>query len=163
MASREFAGADGRRWTVWYVTPWWGERRSSPARRLEQRGTAAERRQPDAARGRAVPRFEISSALARGWLCFQHEDEKRRLTPVPPGWERMSDLGLEALCERAVRSTALPACRVARPRLALPASEGYALGVGRSVQRRAGAPGGGGPASRRGAPLRNSSTRRSSG
>lgn len=41
-----------------------------------------------------------------GWLCFDSNVGKRRLTPVPPRWRDMSDSELEAL-----KATAQPVSR----------------------------------------------------
>lgn len=35
------------------------------------------------------------------WLCFESGTEKRRLTPVPGGWESCSAEQLAALCRAA--------------------------------------------------------------
>jgi hypothetical protein len=29
----------------------------------------------------------VASEYSNGWLCFEAEGEKKRLAPVPPGWE----------------------------------------------------------------------------
>lgn len=39
--------------------------------------------------------------LGSGWLCFARGEEKRRLTPIPPGWEAAPEAELEALFEQA--------------------------------------------------------------
>ena len=31
--------------------------------------------------------MEVASEYSQGWLCFEGEGEKRRLAPVPDGWE----------------------------------------------------------------------------
>ncbi|HEU4557177.1 MAG TPA: hypothetical protein VFS20_04980 [Longimicrobium sp.] len=36
-----------------------------------------------------------------GWLVFESGSERRRLMPIPPGWEIRSDADLERLCGRA--------------------------------------------------------------
>ncbi|HEX7241102.1 MAG TPA: hypothetical protein VF263_12590 [Longimicrobiaceae bacterium] len=33
----------------------------------------------------------VRQSYARGWLSFQSEDERRRLQPVPEGWEGATD------------------------------------------------------------------------
>lgn len=42
-----------------------------------------------------------SAILRGGWLAFQSRDEKRRLAPVPDGWEERSDDDLLALLDAA--------------------------------------------------------------
>jgi hypothetical protein len=55
---------NGITWTVWDVTP-------TSITRLRQIGNA--------------------TAMEGGWLCFECDGEKRRLTPAPAGWEAWSD------------------------------------------------------------------------
>lgn len=31
----------------------------------------------------------LPEGFANGWLCFESEFSKRRLTPVPPGWQQL--------------------------------------------------------------------------
>ena len=40
----------------------------------------------------------------RGWLLFEHGDDKRRLAPVPPSWRAMPVVELIALLEQATRA-----------------------------------------------------------
>jgi hypothetical protein len=98
MPCREFV--DGRMmvWTVWHVNANRSERREAATRRSEERAKGDRRR-------RCEPRprrMRIPAPMAAGWLCFESATEKRRLAPVPPGWQRMSDRGLEELCARAI-------------------------------------------------------------
>jgi hypothetical protein len=37
-----------------------------------------------------------------GWLCFQHGQERKRLHPIPEGWDRVSEGELTDLFERAM-------------------------------------------------------------
>ena len=97
MASREFVDSELVEWTVWYVAPSRSERRTSDTRRR------VDRTRPDR-RSRRDPqplRTRVSAHLCTGWLCFESATEKRRLVPVPPSWQRLSDRGLEELCARA--------------------------------------------------------------
>jgi hypothetical protein len=56
-------------------------------------------------------RVRMGEELTRGWLVFECEHEKRRLMPIPPGWDLASD---EELC--ALRDAAVAASRpTARP------------------------------------------------
>ena len=90
MALRSFTDPAGASWGVWDVRPapaasWAGaERRSEVDRRL--RAAAGlhpdddERRVPDR-------RGAVARALGDGWLAFQSGEHRRRLAPIPPGWE----------------------------------------------------------------------------
>ena len=39
--------------------------------------------------------------MAAGWLCFESNGEKRRLTPVPMNWENANERVLSAFCDSA--------------------------------------------------------------
>ena len=43
----------------------------------------------------------FSSVMRDGWLTFECEGERRRLAPVPAGWEELSARELERLCKEA--------------------------------------------------------------
>jgi hypothetical protein len=45
---------------------------------------------------------QLHGTLQQGWLCFDSVAEKRRLSPIPPAWQSLSDQGLEQLSRRAV-------------------------------------------------------------
>jgi hypothetical protein len=40
----------------------------------------------------------VAAEFASGWLCFECSGEKRRLAPVPEGWERADDETIEQWC-----------------------------------------------------------------
>jgi hypothetical protein len=46
-------------------------------------------------------RRTVTPGLESGWLTFESAAEKRRLAPIPAGWEDLDDAGLEQLCQRA--------------------------------------------------------------
>jgi hypothetical protein len=71
VAHREFF-LQGQRWEVWEV----------------RRG----------ARGGGRP---VSPHLTRGWLTFESAVEKRRLAPIPEGWDQLPAEALAQLCEEA--------------------------------------------------------------
>jgi hypothetical protein len=98
MPCREFVDSRLIAWTVWHVTASRSERRGRATRRSEERPKSDRRRRCES----RPRRMRIAAPLAAGWLCFECATEKRRLVPVPPGWQRMSDRGLEELCARAI-------------------------------------------------------------
>lgn len=73
MASRNFEDANGVRWTVWEVIP----------------------------HGLGSTGVRVRPEFAAGWLAFQTGDERRRLTPIPEGWEHCTDAQLARMCARA--------------------------------------------------------------
>ena len=42
-----------------------------------------------------------STPYANGWLCFESEAEKRRLAPIPDGWELGTPVDIAQLLEQA--------------------------------------------------------------
>lgn len=89
MAYREFEDAAGRLWRVWDVYPTRAERRLGAERRGADR-SGEERRRWDETRVLVPP------ALLDGWLCFETGGERRRLAPVPSGWDGAPDAQLLA-------------------------------------------------------------------
>jgi hypothetical protein len=43
----------------------------------------------------------LPAEFGDGWLCFESDVSKRRLTPVPPRWREFSDSELERSLEQA--------------------------------------------------------------
>jgi hypothetical protein len=98
MPYREFVDSRQIRWSVWHVAASRSERRERATRRSEERAKSDRRR-----RSEPHPRrMRVTAPMSAGWLCFESMSEKRRLVPVPPGWQRMSNRGLEELCARAI-------------------------------------------------------------
>ena len=97
MAHRQFADARGVHWEVWDVVP------ASVEIGLATRvGEAAESARSSRIRLSQDGCFAgIDTRLASGWLCFSSDVEKRRLIPVPEGWEHMSSADLDRLKEDA--------------------------------------------------------------
>ena len=46
-------------------------------------------------------RVLVQADLQSGWLAFQCGEQRRRLAPLPPGWDEMSDTALRALMDKA--------------------------------------------------------------
>ena len=110
MPIRSFRGADGAEWQVWSVIPGariGAERRMGFDRRSPDpvlRYTGPERREtPDRRRVSAT----LPAELMGGWLTFEGPRERRRLTPIPPGWHELPDEELDRLRERAVTAPRL--------------------------------------------------------
>lgn len=95
MALRTFKDPAGVEWQVWDVAPYGqkapdrrkADRRGSSTQRYtgpERRKLPDRRRDPDRrSRARTIP----APGVEQGWLCFDSGADKRRLSPVPPGWE----------------------------------------------------------------------------
>jgi hypothetical protein len=79
MPERSFSDPEGRTWQAWKVDP--REHLDWPER----------------------ARRHLPTPMAEGWLCFEAGDEKRRLQPVPAGWEEGSEEELWSYCCRAER------------------------------------------------------------
>jgi hypothetical protein len=102
MPHRQFIDSKHTTWEVWDVEPSHAERRTRPADRRRSRRTSGERRQV-----KDRSRVRVKTDLAHGWLAFESKHDKRRLSPIPTGWESLDASALEELCEQA-RSVGRP-------------------------------------------------------
>ena len=101
VTHRTFKDRQGRIWDVWQVHPSAAERRFVQRRtREEDRTDSSERRSGKERRTGAAKkaRATIAEEFTYGWLCFECVDEKRRLAPVPEGWDRADDETIEQWC-----------------------------------------------------------------
>jgi hypothetical protein len=101
MPHRQFTDSKLTTWEVWDVEPGHAERRLGSDRRRAPRGPQERRKVEDRARVR------IRSDLAHGWLAFESKHDRRRLAPIPAGWDTLDASELERLCE-AARSIGKP-------------------------------------------------------
>ncbi len=88
---------------MWNVTPFavQGTERRTAERRVS-RGVVYSGPERRASRDRRVRCPEMMMpGLGSGWLCFERGEEKRRLSPIPRGWEAVSEAELEELFEQA--------------------------------------------------------------
>ena len=86
MAVRSVLDQSGVEWQVWEVRPSWAGRRTPPAA-LPPVGSA---------------RPSLAPHLEGGWLTFQAAGgERRRIVPIPAGWEALDGAGLRRLLQRA--------------------------------------------------------------
>lgn len=108
MSYRTFLDARGKRWEVWLVTPAAAERRKVD-RRAAAGGTAPftsgpeRRKTPERRRVPFQRSAAVSSEYSQGWLCFESEGEKRRLAPVPQGWDEAGPDRLSTWLQAAKR------------------------------------------------------------
>ncbi len=72
MSHRVFTDADGTSWQVWDVRP----------------GTTNES-------------IQLRTEFADGWLAFESERGRKRLVPIPDGWEEWPDQQLSDACAEA--------------------------------------------------------------
>lgn len=100
VTHRTFKDRQGRIWDVWQVHPSAAERRFSQRRVFdEDRTDNSERRSGSDRRLRERDaRAPVAAEFAYGWLCFETVGEKRRLAPVPEGWDRADDEMIEQWC-----------------------------------------------------------------
>jgi hypothetical protein len=82
MAYREFEDSEGNAWRVWDVHPSHAERRVGDDRRSDDRLESLKDR-----RRMSEPRVLMPPELMAGWLCFECGDQRKRLVPVPEGWQ----------------------------------------------------------------------------
>ena len=81
---RGFTDSTGVEWRVWEVSP------TKAGQTLVEYSQTSLKETP----------------FANGWLCFESPVEKRRLAPVPDGWEFRDISTLEDFCRRALPVTA---------------------------------------------------------
>ena len=111
MSYRTFVDSQGRRWEVWLVTPAAAERRRSDRRAAAGgsvaggnfEGASDRRRTPERRRSIFRRNLEVASEYSGGWLCFEGGGEKRRLAPVPDGWEQAGPATLAGWLQSAKR------------------------------------------------------------
>lgn len=94
MSYRRFSDSDGGSWEAWEVHPAAVERRINTDRRVKPRETSDRRRTREF-------RLAIPRELSEGWLALQGRSRKIRLSPIPDGWEHLSDDELAALVRHA--------------------------------------------------------------
>lgn len=61
---------------------------------------------------RLSPHSQLRGTFAQGWLCYDSETGKRRLSPIPENWQSLTDTDLERL---AARAEVAPRRRSGRP------------------------------------------------
>lgn len=101
MAYRRFIDSSGVLWRVWDVVPTTVDRRLAVRRIRVVKIFHPERR--------VHPERRLDMLRSRlyhppgepGWLCFESEHARRRLTPIPDGWAYLPDDALESLCALA--------------------------------------------------------------
>ena len=105
MAQRVFRDQGGVEWVVVDVMPDVGNRRAGADRRSSVAPEVVIERRQAPRRTRARPRVLLGSDLERGWLYFQTDapasHARRRLAPIPPGWESLPDTELATLLAQA--------------------------------------------------------------
>jgi hypothetical protein len=99
MSLRSFVDSAGNEWQAFDVVP-----RSDERRHTERRSSgevpvdSIERREADR-------RLTVGGAAvitgARGWLCFERGNDRRRLSPIPEDWNRCDDSQLEVYRQSA--------------------------------------------------------------
>jgi len=109
VAYKVFNAPDGTEWEVWQVLPSTTERRKNESDARASAGSRAgvatppERRLTDTG-----PRAVVMAKFENGWLCFESKKgEKRRLVPVPEGWDTASADKLWLWCRAAAE---VPKC-----------------------------------------------------
>ena len=95
MTYRQYRDDQDVHWQVWDIHP------VEIARQLRATGDTS-------GAGQSTPaprtRMAVSGELVAGWLCFESPTERRRLWPIPSGWEQLTDRELQALCAGAART-----------------------------------------------------------
>jgi hypothetical protein len=110
MPLRIFENSRGESCKVWNVTPFANQgtdRRNADRRVVAAAGYTGPERRCGRDRRVRTPGL-MTPGLESGWLCFERGEEKRRLTPIPQGWDDAPDAELELLFESARPVTRRP-------------------------------------------------------
>ena len=94
MALRRFRSAEGREWQVW---------ETYPSRNLNR--TALDRYMANQPVKDGVQPVAVRPQYSRGWLTFLAGGERRRLVPIPAGWETADDAHLRLYLGNAKPAT----------------------------------------------------------
>ncbi len=108
MAFRTFSGADGNEWQAFDVVPRSDERRRYDRRSGPVKSIEDEDRRDRDRRITVGGRSPLASGVHEGWLCFEHGDDRRRLSPIPANWRRATDEELEAYRQAAQPVRTMP-------------------------------------------------------
>ena len=92
MSHRVVVDAAGVTWELWAVTPTTVEHRNAT---VDEQPSTGERRKARSARVR------VSPGMQDGWLAIRSDSERRRITPIPPGWDELNDAQLLKLVQGA--------------------------------------------------------------
>jgi hypothetical protein len=103
MPYRTFVDSLGADWQVWDIVPHLSERRHPGLidRRVEIRPIPFADRRAEDRRLTETRRAFLRGSYAQGWLCFDSDKEKRRLSPIPSDWTTCSDEDLELYVQQA--------------------------------------------------------------
>jgi hypothetical protein len=104
MGYRVFRDSQGTEWQAWDVVPQLTERREIERRVRETPVEHADRRRERDRRVIKGRRPTLTAGLDGGWLCFEHEGEKRRLAPIPENWTRCTAAELDRYLQSAKRA-----------------------------------------------------------
>jgi hypothetical protein len=108
VSYRTFLDSTGKRWEVWLVTPAAAERRRADRRAGSSgakgyAGNLDRRKTPERRRSPFQRSVTVASEFSQGWLCFESEGEKKRLAPVPDGWDEAGPDRLSTWLQAAKR------------------------------------------------------------
>ena len=97
MPYRTFTDSLGGDWQVWDIVPRLSERRQGPStdRRVDIIPIRFADRRAQPRRMADTRRAILRGSYALGWLCFDSDGEKRRLSPIPLDWTTCNDSDLE--------------------------------------------------------------------
>jgi hypothetical protein len=96
---RTFLDDLARLWNAWDVIPAWGERRTAERRQraAADRSRLVDRRAGDRRHVRGGVRIALPPRLIHGWVAFECGEERRRVAPIPEGWDELPELELRTL------------------------------------------------------------------
>ena len=101
MPMREFADSSGQIWQAWDTHP-------KGVGHLSKGETAFTRFVATTAKREGREPTTVRDEYAEGWLTFKLDADRRRLTPIPDGWELADDATLQRYLGMASSTPEVP-------------------------------------------------------
>ncbi len=98
MPLREFPDSLGRMWQAWDTYPRGSDHAGSAFAKYVANLPTRESGQPST----------VPEEYETGWLTFKLDNARRRLTPIPAGWESADDAALRGYLDSAQESPDVP-------------------------------------------------------
>ncbi len=101
MPLREFADSTGRTWQVWDTFP-------KGVGHIGLGESEFSRFVANMAKREGSELRTVRAQYIGGWLTFKCDNERRRLAPIPDGWDRAAEAALRIYLNRADEAPEVP-------------------------------------------------------
>ncbi len=109
MSLREFADSSGNVWQAWDTHP-------QRIEHLKKGESAFTRFVATTAKREGTEPTTVREQYSEGWLTFKLASTRRRLAPIPDGWERAEDATLQRYLGLASEAPEVPLLRPIFPK-----------------------------------------------